>query len=54
MQAIDSIMLLSRETLPRDQMSCSILFQYQTQNKTATVAAAATTSTTAQVKCLIS
>jgi len=46
MQAVDSIVLLSRETLPRDQMSCSILFQYQTQDKTATVTAAATTSAT--------
>lgn len=49
MQATYSTLLLPRETLPRDQVSCSILFQHQTQDKTAAIAAAVTTSATTQV-----
>lgn len=49
MQAIDSFVLLPRETLPRDQVSRSVLFQHQTQDKAATAATTVTTGAITQV-----
>lgn len=49
MQTIDSVVLLPRETLPRDQVSRSVLFQHQTQNKAATTATTITTGAITQV-----
>lgn len=48
MQAIDSFVLLPRETLPRDQVSRSVLFQHQTQDKAATAATTVTTGAITQ------
>jgi hypothetical protein len=40
MQTVDSVVLLPRETLPRDQVSGAVLFEHQTQVETAAAAAA--------------
>lgn len=49
MQTTDCVVLLSRETLSRNQVSRSILLQHQAQDQATTVAATITASTTAQV-----
>lgn len=53
LQTTDCVVLLSRETLPRNEVSRSILLQHQTQDKATTVAATITASTTAQVSRII-
>lgn len=42
-------LLLSRETLPRNKVSCTLLFEYQAQNEAATTSAEIATGSAAQV-----
>lgn len=49
MQTTDCAVLLSCETLPRNQVSCPVLLQYQAQDQATTIATTITTSAIAQV-----